>query len=93
MADQEKIEIDLVSPEKQVFSKVADMVIVSGTEGDFGVLPYGHAPIVSSIRPGTLEIQDANNIERFFLAGGIVEVLSNKVSILHQKFLFKKIFK
>ena len=66
MADQEKIEIDLVSPEKQVFSKVADMVIVSGTEGDFGVLP-GHAPIVSSIRPGALEIQDSNNTERFFL--------------------------
>ena len=68
MADQEKIEIDLVSPEKQVFSKVADMVIVSGTEGDFGVLP-GHAPIVSSIRPGALEIQDSNNTERFFWLG------------------------
>ena len=81
MADQEKIEIDLVSPEKQVFSKVADMVIVSGTEGDFGVLP-GHAPIVSSIRPGPLEIQDSNNTERFFLAGGIVEVLEDRVSIL-----------
>ena len=81
MVDQEKIEIDLVSPEKQVFSKMADMVIISGTEGDFGVLP-GHAPIVSSIRPGTLEIQDANNIEILFIAGGIVEVLSNKVSVL-----------
>ena len=81
MVDQEKIEIDLVSPEKQVFSKMADMVIISGTEGDFGVLP-GHAPIVSSIRPGTLEIQDANNIEILFIAGGIVDVLSNKVSVL-----------
>ena len=81
MVDQEKIEIDLVSPEKQVFSKMADMVIISGTEGDFGVLP-GHAPIVSSIRPGTLEIQDANKIEILFIAGGIVEVLSNKVSVL-----------
>jgi len=81
MVDQEKIEIDLVSPEKQVFSKMADMVIISGTEGDCGVLP-GHAPIVSSIRPGTLEIQDANNIEILFIAGGIVEVLSNKVSVL-----------
>ena len=81
MVDQEKIEIDLVSPEKQVFSKMADMVIISGTEGDFGVLP-GHAPIVSSIRPGTLEIQDANNNEILFIAGGIVEVLSNKGSVL-----------
>ena len=83
MVDQEKIEIDLVSPEKQVFSKMADMVIISGTEGDFGVLP-GHAPIVSSIRPGTLEIQDANNIEILFIAGCIVEVLSNKVYVRHR---------
>ncbi len=81
MADEGKLEIDLVSPEKQVFSKYADMVIVSGAEGDFGVLP-GHAALVSTIRPGVLEIQDSNNVEKFFLSGGIVEVLLDKVSVL-----------
>ena len=81
-----------MSPEKQVkFSKMADMVIISGTEGDFGVLP-GHAPIVSSIRPGTLEIQDANNIEILFIAGGIVrKYYLIRFLFLPQKFILKKI--
>ena len=77
----EKIEFELISPEKLLVSEDLEMVVVPGTEGDFGVLP-GHAPIVSSIRPGALEIQDSNNTERFFLAGGIVEVLEDRVSIL-----------
>ena len=81
MSDGNKLVIDLVSPEKQVFSKSADMVIVSGTEGDFGVLP-GHAPIISSIRPGVMEIQESNEVEQMFISGGIVEVLSDKVSVL-----------
>ena len=57
------------------------MVIIAGTEGDFGVLPE-HAPLVSNIRPGLLEIHDSEKTEKFFLAGGFVEVLSNQVSIL-----------
>ena len=81
MSSNEKLEVELVSPEKKVFSKDADMVIISGTEGDFGVLP-GHAPIISTIRPGSLEIQESSDTERMFVAGGIVEVLDDKVSIL-----------
>ena len=81
MSSNEKLEVELVSPEKKVFSRDADMVIISGTEGDFGVLP-GHAPIISTIRPGSLEIQESSDTERMFVAGGIVEVLDDKVSIL-----------
>ena len=81
MSSNEKLEVELVSPEKKVFSRDADMVIISGTEGDFGVLP-GHAPIISSIRPVSLEIQESSDTERMFVAGGIVEVLDDKVSIL-----------
>ena len=81
MSSNEKLEVELVSPEKKVFSRDADMVIISGTEGDFGVFP-GHAPIISTIRPGSLEIQESSDTERMFVAGGIVEVLDDKVSIL-----------
>jgi len=81
MVSNEKLEVELVSPEKKVFSKDADMVIISGTEGDFGVLP-GHSPIISTIRPGSLEIHESSDIEKMFVAGGIVEVLDDKVSIL-----------
>ena len=81
MSQLDKLQLELVLPDKLVASKLVDMVIIAGTEGDFGVLPE-HAPIVSSIRPGLLEIHDSEKTEKFFLAGGFVEVLSNQVSIL-----------
>ena len=57
MAEEEKLSLEVVAPEKlMVMSKTVDMVTISGTEGDFGVLP-GHAALVSSIRPGFLEIE------------------------------------
>ena len=75
------LQLELVLPDKLVASKLVDMVIIAGTEGDFGILPE-HAPLISSIRPGLLEIHDSEKTEKFFLAGGFVEVLSNQVSIL-----------
>ena len=81
MSQSDRLQLELVLPDKLVDSKLVDMVIIAGTEGDFGVLPE-HAPLVSSIRPGLLEIHDSEKTEKFFLAGGFVEVLSNQVSIL-----------
>ena len=81
MSETEQLNLEIVSPEKLVTAKSVDMIVISGTEGDFGVLP-GHAPVVSSIRPGLLEIHENNNVEKFFVTGGFVEVLKNKVSIL-----------
>ena len=81
MADEEKISLEVVSPEKMVMSKTVDMVTISGTEGDFGILP-GHAALVSSIRPGFLEIEANKETEKMFIGGGFIEVLEDKVSIL-----------
>ena len=81
MSQLDRLQLELVLPDKLVASKLVDMVIIAGTEGDFGVLPE-HAPLVSCIRPGLLEIHDSEKTEKFFLAGGFVEVLSNQVSIL-----------
>ena len=81
MSQSDRLQLELVLPDKLVDSKLVDMVIIAGTEGDFGVLPE-HAPLISSIRPGLLEIHDSEKTEKFFLAGGFVEVLSNQVSIL-----------
>ena len=71
----------MVAPEKMVLSKTVDMVTISGSEGDFGVLP-GHAALVSSIRPGFLEIEADKETEKMFIGGGFIEVLEDKVSIL-----------
>jgi|TARA_B110000259_G_scaffold14917_1_gene15662 F-type H+-transporting ATPase subunit epsilon len=78
---EEKLNLEVVSPEKLIMSKSVDMVTVSGTEGDFGVLP-GHTALVSSIRPGLLQIEADKDVEIFFISGGFIEVIEDKVSIL-----------
>ncbi len=58
------------------------MVVVPGTEGNFGVLP-GHSPLISTIRPGTIDIYEGNVIaERIFVAGGLAEVTPERCTVL-----------
>ena len=82
----EKLSLEVVAPEKMVMTKTVDMVTISGTEGDFGVLP-GHAALVSSIRPGFLEIEVDKQSEKMFIGGGFIEVIEDKVSILASEVL------
>ncbi len=79
MAD--KFTFELVSPEQLVMSVQADMVVVPGTEGDFGVLA-GHAPLVSTIRPGVVNVYDEKAITRYFIRGGFAEVTQAGLTIL-----------
>ena len=75
---------ELVSPERLLSSGKVAMVVVPGTEGDFGVLP-GHAPLMSTIRPGAIAIYD-NDMEtvsrRVFVDGGFAEVNATGLTIL-----------
>ena len=78
------LHFELVSPEKLLRSGEVFMVVVPGTEGDFGVLP-GHAPLVSTIRPGAIEVFAASMSdvpERIFIDGGFAEVGANGLTIL-----------
>ena len=86
MTEEEKLSLEVVAPEEMVMTKTVDMVTISGSEGDFGVLP-GHAALVSSIRPGFLEIEDNKEIEKMFIGGGFIEILEDKVSILASEVL------
>ena len=77
-----KVKFELVSPERILASEDVDMVVVPGTEGNFGVLP-GHAPFISSIRPGTIDIYTGREIaERIFVAGGFAEVTNKRCTVL-----------
>ena len=81
----EKVQFDLVSPERLLRSEEVDMVVVPGTHGDFGVLP-GHAPVISTIRPGVIEIHDAGaETERIYVAGGICEVSADRCTVLAEE--------
>lgn len=75
---------ELVSPERLLSSGKVAMVVVPGTEGDFGVLP-GHAPLMSTIRPGVIAIYEADSnslTRRIFVDGGFAEVSDKGLTIL-----------
>ena len=83
MAD--KVEFELVSPERLLVSQGVDMVVVPGEEGDFGVLP-GHALFLSGVRPGVIEIYDGDKIsDRIFVAGGFAEVTGERCTVLAEE--------
>jgi F-type H+-transporting ATPase subunit epsilon len=83
MAD--KVTFDLVTPDKLLVSGEFEMVVVPGAEGDFGVLA-GHAPIVSSLRPGALDIYEGDTqTERYFIAGGLAEMDGTRLTVLAEE--------
>jgi F-type H+-transporting ATPase subunit epsilon len=77
-----KIAFELVSPERLLESTEADMVVVPGSEGDFGVLP-GHVPLISTLRPGVIEIYDGNSVrQRIMVTGGFAEISNDRLTVL-----------
>ena len=81
----EKVAFELVSPERLLISEEVDMVVVPGTEGHFGVLP-GHAPFISTVRPGVIEIYNGGEVTgRLFVAGGFAEVTPERCTVLAEE--------
>ncbi len=79
---EERVEFELVTPERLVVSRGVDMVVVPGTEGDFGVLP-GHTPMLSTVRPGIIDVYEGREIvERMFVTGGFAEVTAARCTVL-----------
>ena len=80
MAD--KVQFEIVTPSKLLTAEEADMVVVPGDDGDFGVLP-GHSPLLSSIRPGVIDVHEDGAVRnRYFIAGGFAEVDPEKCVVL-----------
>jgi F-type H+-transporting ATPase subunit epsilon len=75
-------QVDVVSAEEQIFSGQAEFVALPGEAGELGIYPK-HTPLITRIRPGAVRIQTANGGEEFvFVAGGILEVQPNGVTVL-----------
>ena len=78
----DRLEFELVTPERLLFSEAVEMVVVPGTEGNFGVLP-GHAPLISTIRPGMIEIYEGQSVtRRIFVTSGVAEVTPERCTVL-----------
>jgi F-type H+-transporting ATPase subunit epsilon len=75
--------IEIVSPERVLLSGEATEVVVPGMEGDFTVLE-GHAPLISALRPGILDIKQGSGRRRIYVRGGFAEVDPTQLTILAQ---------
>ena len=74
--------VDVVSAEEQIFSGEATFVALPGEAGELGIYPK-HTPLITRIRPGAVRIQTTGGNEEFvFVAGGILEVQPNGVTVL-----------
>ena len=77
----EKIQLDIVTPERAVLSEAVDELILPGTEGYLGVRP-GHAPLLTTLKVGEILIRKGNEQNHLAVSWGFVEVLPDRVSIL-----------
>ena len=77
------IHVDVVSAEEQIFAGEAEFVALPGEAGELGIYPK-HTPLITRIRPGAVRIKVAGQAaeEFIFVAGGILEVQPNSVTVL-----------
>jgi F-type H+-transporting ATPase subunit epsilon len=78
---------ELVTPERMALSEDVTQVVVPGVEGEFTVLP-GHAPVISALRPGVIEVAkpDAGKT-RIYVKGGFAEVDADRLTVLAERAL------
>ena len=77
------IHVDVVSAEESIFSGLAEMVVVPGTEGELGIFPR-HAPLLTRIRPGSVRIKrpDQAEEELIYVSGGMLEIQPSVITVL-----------
>jgi F-type H+-transporting ATPase subunit epsilon len=77
------IHVDVVSAEEQIFSGEAEFIVLPGEAGELGIYPR-HTPLITRIKPGSVRIKVSNqqDEELIFVAGGILEVQPNVVTVL-----------
>ena len=82
MADT--MQFDLVSPEKRLASMEASQVTIPGAEGDMTAMA-GHMPVLTSLRPGMVQVHAAGGTEEFVVTHGFAEVTAESVSVIAEK--------
>lgn len=77
----EHIDLEVVTPERQVLHERADSVQIPAKDGYLGVLP-GHAPLLTELGTGELTFQKGATVEHLTVIGGVAEVLPSRVIVL-----------
>ena len=75
------MEVQIITPDSTLFKGEATLVVVPGFDGQIGIL-NNHAPLVSSLVKGIVKVKHNDKEELFDIPGGVVEVSSNKITVL-----------
>jgi F-type H+-transporting ATPase subunit epsilon len=79
------MQLDIITPDKKVYSGTVESVKLPGAEGSFGILK-GHAPTIATLKKGTIKVTDTKKqVENIEINGGVVEVLNNTVVVLAER--------
>ena len=77
----DKIQLEVVTPERRLLAEPVDMVTVPGLGGELGILP-GHTPLISELQTGVLSYNQDGKPFQLHVSGGFVEVRDDHVSVL-----------
>ncbi|HVF48506.1 MAG TPA: F0F1 ATP synthase subunit epsilon [Pyrinomonadaceae bacterium] len=77
----ERIQLEVITPERRLLSEAVDAVSVPGLDGELGILP-GHTPLISQLQTGVLAYTQGDTTRRLLVSGGFVEVNADRVSVL-----------
>jgi F-type H+-transporting ATPase subunit epsilon len=76
------MKLEILTPDKKLYEGHVKYAVFPGAEGSFGVL-NNHAPLISTLKAGKIEItEDSNEKKEFLIRGGVAEIMHNKVIVL-----------
>ena len=77
------LKTQIISPDNEIYEGDTDMVVLPGEDGDFAAM-YEHAPIITFLRPGKVEVFSKEEKEKivFFVAGGFVKIQNNNCLVM-----------
>jgi F-type H+-transporting ATPase subunit epsilon len=78
------LRVSVMSPERTIFEGEADSVIAPAFDGELGIL-RGHAPLMALLGEGQLRIRRGSTTERFYVAGGFLQVVKDQVTVLSER--------
>jgi F-type H+-transporting ATPase subunit epsilon len=82
MADK-TFQLDIVTPERKVFSEKVNFAVFPGSEGELGIL-FDHAPLLARLAPGEIRITRDKKTDCLAISGGFLEVRKNEVSVISE---------
>ena len=75
------MQVEVLTPDKTLYTGEAEVITLPGVSGSFQIMT-NHAAMIANLKAGQMVVKNGSNVETFDVAGGLVEVIKNKVGVL-----------